>query len=164
MEIDIKLAEIVAHTAHSAAGNLRKYTDDPYIVHPREVAEIVRAHGGSDDMIAAAFLHDVVEDTHIEIEYIEEVFGTRVADLVAWLTDVSVPEDGNRAARKALDCAHIADAPYKAQFVKCADIMSNTKSIFEHDPKFAEVYIPETRAVLEAMTKIHMTEIYMKMT
>jgi len=154
------LAETVAHTAHAAVGQLRKYSDEPYIVHPREVAEIVRFYGGSTIQIQAAFLHDVVEDTSLTVDFISKMFGTEVATMVDWLTDVSVPDDGNRKIRKALDRAHLADAPLEAQFVKVADLISNSKSICEANEGFTIVYMQEKELLLRDMTKIHGTDIY----
>jgi (p)ppGpp synthase/HD superfamily hydrolase len=104
-------------------------------------------------MVAAAWLHDVVEDTGVTIETIRAEFGTEVAELVGWLTDVSKPEDGNRATRKAVDRAHTAEAPAEAQTIKLADLISNSKSIMEHDPAFAKTYLEEKRLLLAVMTK-----------
>ena len=142
-----------ATAAHAAVGQLRKYTFEPYIVHPAEVAAIVEEYGGTPEMIAAAWLHDVVEDTGVTSELIRAEFGDHVADLVGWLTDVSRPDHGNRAQRKAVDRAHTASAPAAAQTIKLADLICNTRSIVEHDPKFAETYLAEKRQLLEVMTK-----------
>jgi len=149
----VERARIFATAAHAAVGQLRKYTFEPYIVHPSEVADTVTEYGGTPAMIAAAWLHDTVEDTGVTIELIREEFGSEVSDLVGWLTDVSRPDHGNRAARKAVDRAHTARAPSEAQTVKLADLISNTRSIVEHDPKFAETYLSEKRLLLEVMTK-----------
>lgn len=146
-------ARIFATAAHAAVGQLRKYTFEPYIVHPTEVADMVKAYGGTDAMVAAAFLHDVVEDTGVSIELIRAEFGSEVSNLVGWLTDVSRPDHGNRASRKAVDRAHTASAPSEAQTIKLADLMSNTRSIVEHDAKFAVTYLAEKRLLLEVMTK-----------
>jgi (p)ppGpp synthase/HD superfamily hydrolase len=142
-----------ATAAHAAVGQLRKYTFEPYIVHPAEVAGIVAEAGGTPEMIAAAWLHDTVEDTGVTSELIRAEFGDEVATLVGWLTDVSRPDHGNRAARKAVDRAHTAAAPAEAQTIKLADLICNTKSIVAHDPKFAVTYLAEKRALLEVMTK-----------
>lgn len=65
----------------------------------------------TQEMIAAAYLHDVVEDTPVSIHEIREEIGPEVSELVDWLTDVSKPEDGNRRVRKELDRQHLAKAP-----------------------------------------------------
>ena len=149
----VERARVFATAAHAAVGQVRKYTFEPYIVHPAEVAKIVRDAGGTDAMVAAAWLHDTVEDTGVTIETIRAEFGAEVAELVEWLTDVSKPEDGPRWFRKKMDREHTADAPAEAQTVKLADLIANTRSIMAHDPKFAKVYLEEKRLLLEVMTK-----------
>lgn len=152
----VEHARMFAHGAHFAVGQLRKYTNEPYIVHPAEVASIVATvPDATEEMLAAAWLHDVVEDTGVTLDQVHLLFGADVAKLVFWLTDVSKPEDGNRAARKAIDRAHIAAAPAAAQTVKLADLISNTKSIMAHDEKFSKVYLEEKKLLLEVMTKAH---------
>jgi (p)ppGpp synthase/HD superfamily hydrolase len=146
-------ARIFATAAHAAVAQLRKYTNEPYIVHPAEVVQILKTRPHDPEMVAAAWLHDVVEDTGVSIEVIRAEFGSKVSDLVGWLTDVSRPEQGNRATRKAIDRAHTASAPAEAQTIKLCDLISNTRSIVEHDPEFARVYLAEKRLLLEVMTK-----------
>lgn len=149
----VEKARIFATAAHAAVKQTRKYTGEPYIVHPAEVVRIVSQVEHTPEMLAAAWLHDVVEDTGVSLDIIQKEFGATVADLVSWLTDVSTPEQGNRAVRKAIDRAHTAEAPAEAQTVKLADLISNSKSILEHDPKFAVTYLEEKRLLLEVMTK-----------
>ncbi len=146
-------ARVFATAAHSAVAQLRKYTNEPYIVHPTEVVSILKTVPHTEAMVAAAWLHDVVEDTGVTIETIRAEFGSEVSDLVGWLTDVSRPDHGNRAARKAVDRAHTAAAPAEAQTIKLCDLISNTRSIVQHDPKFAETYLAEKRLLLEVMTR-----------
>jgi (p)ppGpp synthase/HD superfamily hydrolase len=150
----VEKARIFATAAHAAVAQLRKYTNEPYIVHPAEVFGIVSTvEGATEEMLAAAWLHDVVEDTGVTIEVIRDMFGNKVAELVGWLTDVSRPEQGNRAVRKAIDRAHSAMAPAEAQTIKLADLISNTKSIMEYDEKFAKTYLEEKRMLLDVMNK-----------
>jgi (p)ppGpp synthase/HD superfamily hydrolase len=147
-------AQVYAMAAHAAVGQKRKYTNEPYIVHPAEVAKIVAGvPGATPDMVAAAWLHDVVEDTGCTFTDVHMAFGADIATLVGWLTDVSKPEDGNRAVRKAMDRAHSAEAPAEAQTIKLADLISNSRSIVQHDPAFAKTYLEEKRLLLEVMTK-----------
>ena len=147
-------AQVFAIAAHSAVKQKRKYTGEPYYVHPAEVAGIVASVPGSTpDMVAAAWLHDVVEDTGCTFTDIHMAFGIDIATLVGWLTDVSQPQDGNRAHRKAIDREHTARAPAEAQTIKLADLISNSKSIMAHDPAFAKTYLEEKRLMLEVMTK-----------
>lgn len=149
----VERARVFATAAHAAVAQLRKYTMEPYIVHPAEVVSIVRSVPHTEAMLAAAWLHDTVEDTGVTLETIRAEFGDEVATLVGWLTDVSRPEQGNRATRKAIDRAHSAGAPAEAQTIKLADLISNTRSIMEHDEKFARTYLEEKRLLLEVMTK-----------
>ena len=147
-------AQVFAIAAHASVQQKRKYTGEPYIVHPAEVARIVaEVPGSTPDMVAAAWLHDVVEDTGCTFTDIHLNFGIDIATLVGWLTDVSKPEDGNRAVRKAIDRDHTARAPAEAQTIKLADLISNSKSIVQHDPNFAKTYLEEKRLMLEVMTK-----------
>jgi (p)ppGpp synthase/HD superfamily hydrolase len=149
----VERAKVFATAAHAAVGQTRKYTGEPYVVHPMEVASLVESVGGTEAMVAAALLHDVLEDTGVTVDVLEELFGSEVADLVLWLTDVSKPDDGNRSTRKALDRQHSAAAPAAAQTVKVADLISNTRSIVAHDPGFAKVYLEEKRLLLEVLTR-----------
>lgn len=150
----VQKAQVYAMAAHASVKQLRKYTNEPYIVHPMEVAKIVATvPGATKDMLAAAILHDVIEDTGCTFTDIHLSFGIDIAGMVSWLTDVSKPEDGNRAARKAIDLEHIARAPANVKTIKLADIISNCKSIIEHDPNFAAVYLKEKRAQLAVLTE-----------
>jgi (p)ppGpp synthase/HD superfamily hydrolase len=149
-----------ATAAHAAIGQRRKYTDQPYIVHPIRVADIVDKFGGTDEMIMAAYLHDVVEDTAVSIDDIKDMFGAEIARIVDGLTDVSKPEDGNRAVRKAIDRVHSADASYEAQFVKCADMIDNASDIGDNDPSCNVVYRKEMVLLLEVLDKVKDEPIY----
>ena len=149
----VKKALEFATEAHK--GQVRKYTGEPYIAHPIEVMGLLKQVVDDPEMHAAALLHDVVEDT--PIMNVRIGFTPRVAALVSDLTDVSKPEDGNRAARKELDRQHSAQASPEAQTIKLADLISNSKSIMEHDPKFAKVYMREKTALLEVLVQGHPT-------
>lgn len=105
-------------------------------------------------MIAAAWLHDVVEDTAISQADVSTHFDPETADLVFWLTDVSKPEDGNRKLRKAKDRAHLAQAPQNAQAIKTCDLISNARDICQHDIGFGRVFVAEKIQLLEAMTQV----------
>ena len=147
----VQRAIIFATQAH--AGQMRKYTGEPYIVHPIEVMRIVSEVTSDPEVLAAAVLHDVVEDTPATITNIRIGFTSRVAELVDDLTDVSKPEDGNRAFRKEKDRQHTAKASPEAKTIKLADLISNSKSIVKDDPNFAKVYMKEKAALLEVLTE-----------
>jgi (p)ppGpp synthase/HD superfamily hydrolase len=129
----------------------RKYTGEPYWRHPERVAALVATVQHTEEMIAAAWLHDVVEDTPVSQYRIKQVFGERIARYVYWLTDRSTPEDGTRAVRKRIDREHIAKAPACVKTIKLADLIDNTDSIVKHDPGFAKVYLAEKRLLLEVL-------------
>lgn len=141
-----------ARAAHGSVGQLRKYSGQPYDEHLRRVAEMVSAVTDDAEMIAAAWLHDVVEDTPTTIEQIERHFGAGVRDLVDALTDISRPQDGNRAARKALDRAHLAQASARAQTVKLADLIDNCQDICKHNPRFGRVFVDEMAGLIDVLT------------
>ena len=147
------LNEVLKFATAAHGDQKRKYTNDPYINHPIAVAEIVETVPHTQEMIAAALLHDVVEDTDVTLDQIKDKFGSKVSDLVGWLTDISRPEDGNRRTRKALDREHSANAPAEAQTIKLADLIHNTISIAEHDPNFWKVYREEKIELLKVLTK-----------
>lgn len=139
-----------AAEAHGSVGQTRKYTGEPYINHPVEVMEIVRGVEHTDEMLAAALLHDTIEDTPTTREDVEREFGPKVAALVMELTDQC--HEGNRATRKAAEAARLGTISPEAQTVKIADFISNSRSIVEHDPGFARVYLREKVRVLSVMT------------
>lgn len=144
-----------AHAAHAAVGQKRKYTNVPYIEHPFAVARLVLDVTDDESTVAAALLHDTVEDTLITLADIEREFGADVAKLVGWLTDVSQPADGNRAVRKAIDRQHLALADPRAKTVKLADLIDNTRSIVTYDKPFARIYLVEKERLLEVLTEGH---------
>lgn len=129
----------------------RKYTGDPYVRHPESVAALVRGVPHTEEMLAAAWLHDTVEDTEATMRDIERLFGPAVAALVEQLTDVSRPLDGNRKVRKAKDREHTRGSSPEAKTVKLADLIDNSRSIVAHDPDFAAVYLEEKRLLLEVL-------------
>jgi len=98
-------ARIYATGAHQRINHRRKYNNEPYHVHLSAVAKLVVSVTDDKEVIAAAWLHDTVEDTQATLEDIEETFGMPVAELVEELTDISKPGDGNRATRNT----HCAD-------------------------------------------------------
>jgi (p)ppGpp synthase/HD superfamily hydrolase len=148
----VERARRYAEQAHNAIDHRRKYSGRPYTEHLERVA--ARVAGVTDDpaTIAAAWLHDVVEDTPATHADIAREFGPRVAELVHALTDVE-KEHGNRAARKAVDRARLARAPGAAHTVKLADVMDNAGDIADNDPHFARVFLGEMGALLDVLTE-----------
>jgi myo-inositol-1(or 4)-monophosphatase len=81
------VSEAIVFAVKAHDGMRRKKSESPYILHPMEAAVIVGTMTDDQDLIAAAALHDVVEDAGITIEEIEERFGKRVRQLVASETE-----------------------------------------------------------------------------
>lgn len=145
-------AAVFAAKAHD--GQTRKFTGAPYITHPAEVATIVATTpGATAEMVAAAWLHDVVEDTEVTSWMLFDEFGYNTAWLVRWVTKISKHSDGNRATRKALDRDHYALGPPASQTIKVADMISNATNLAELDPEFAKVWMPEARDLLAVLTE-----------
>lgn len=146
-----RVAEAYLFAKEAHGDQKRKYTLVPYITHPLEVMEIVNSVPHTEEMLCAALLHDVVEDCGVELSAIDREFGFVVSAYVGDLTDVSKPEDGNRKLRKEIDRQHTASAHCNAKTIKLADLISNSKSICEHDKDFARVYIKEKELLLEVL-------------
>lgn len=123
-------AIIFAVKAH--AGTERRGKGFPYIVHPMEAMEIVATITPDQEMLAAAALHDTVEDTDVTIERIREEFGERIANLVASESDVmveGVSEEDSWHARKQAAIDRLAAAPRDAKIVALGDKLSNMRAI-----------------------------------
>jgi (p)ppGpp synthase/HD superfamily hydrolase len=146
----IDRAREFARRAH--ATQARKYTGEPYFVHLDEVAKLCARHGLSKRAVAAAYLHDTIEDQPVTYEDLRSEFGREVADIVKDLTDEPATS-GTRKQRKTIDLTRLENASSEAQSIKCADMISNTSSIVRHDKSFAYTYLPEKRRALTVMTR-----------
>lgn len=136
---------------HGACGQVRKFSGNPYSDHPEKVAALVNGLTGDHEMVCAALMHDLIEDTHLDIETIEATFGERVARLILGLTKVSKLEDGDRATRKALDLAHTAKQCPDTKTIKLCDVIDNLTDIVDADPIWAKQYILEKELLLEVL-------------
>ena len=115
-----------ATEAHS--GTERRGKGYPYIIHPMEAASIVATITNDQEMLAAAILHDTVEDTDVTIEQIREQFGDRVAELVQHET-APMDESLTWRERKAIQVKQLCDAPYDSKVVALGDKLSNMRGI-----------------------------------
>ena len=176
----IQKARLFCMVAHAAVAQKRKYTGEPYHIHPFEVADrVALVPGATEDMVIAALLHDVVEDTRrfldengnvvkepskhlraggkltleegITLDLIEQEFGSNVRRLVAGLTDVAMPWDGNRDKRMGMNRDHTAEQAGDVQTVKLADVDNNIRNIAVNDPDFAPKYLSEKRDLLNVL-------------
>lgn len=146
----VSRARELAMRAHST--QFRKYTNEPYFVHLQSVANIVNEVTGDAVMIAAAYLHDVLEDTPTTLTEVEQAIGMIGATYVEWLTDTE-HHLGNRKTRKEMDRIRLAQSPYEVQTIKMADLIDNASTIVQYDPKFARQYLREKEALLAVLTK-----------
>jgi (p)ppGpp synthase/HD superfamily hydrolase len=119
----------LAYEAH--AGQLRKNSDDPYILHPCRVAIRASLYCGPEG-VAAALLHDTLEDTELSPEKIEAECGLKVLDLVLALTNPSKDPGLPRAERKAMDREHLKGAPFAVKYIKLWDRIDNLEELIRH--------------------------------
>jgi len=122
------LLECVRFAVAAHGRQMRKNGDGPYIMHPIEVAIILLREGGvtSPEILKAAILHDVVEDTTTTLGQIEVVFGKHVASIVAEVTD---DRTLTASERKRAQVEHIPHLSTEAKLVKFGDKISNLRSM-----------------------------------
>ena len=139
--------------ARAHAGQRRKGGDVPYVTHVVGVARLVAEDGWEASVVAAALLHDVVEDSATSVAEIEAAFGEEVAALVAALTDAEDISALPRPERKRRQAAHIAGAPASARAIKIADQTSNLRDLARLPAGWAagdaEAYIAGTAQVVD---------------
>ena len=128
------LLRALAFAAHKHRDQRRKDAEaSPYINHPIALAEVLAREGGVSDIevLAAALLHDTIEDTATTAEELRAQFGRRVADMVEEVTDdqsLAKPE------RKRLQIEHAAGLSAGAKLVKLADKICNLRDVAERPP------------------------------
>ena len=121
---------------------LRKYPGVavPYVSHLAGVTIVLARHGFDDEVIAAGALHDAVEDTNVTLAEIESAFGTRVAELVAAVSELDKRLSWEE--RKADYLARFPGKPWAAQAITLADKIDNLQSILvcarEHGDPWAQ--------------------------
>ena len=131
--LDTQLVEraiLFAVKAHS--GTERRGKGFPYVIHPMEAMAIVATITPDPELLAAAALHDTVEDTDITLDVLRAEFGERVAKLVADESDVftegkSEEETWHQRKKAAID--RLARAPHDAKIVALGDKLSNMRAI-----------------------------------
>jgi myo-inositol-1(or 4)-monophosphatase len=105
----------------------------PYIVHPMEAVEIVATITPDQELLAAAALHDTIEDTDVTVEEIRAEFGDRIAELVHSESDQfteGVSEEDSWHDRKKAAIDRLAAAPHDAKIVALGDKLSNMRAIW----------------------------------
>lgn len=142
----------------------RKYSSERYIVHPERVMEMCSKYTDKLPVLAAALLHDVLEDTPVTQPQLYQFLSTTTNEtdskeivlLVVELTDVftkSAHPRWNRKKRKAKEAERIQNTSADSQTIKYADIIDNCREIVEHDPDFAKIFLRECKALLKVMPK-----------
>ncbi len=123
-------AIVFAVKAH--ANTERRGKGYPYIVHPLEAVEIVATMTPDQELLAAAALHDTVEDTEVTVEQLKAEFGERIASLVADESDVmpeGMIEEASWHQRKQAAIDRLSRASHDAKMVALGDKLSNMRAI-----------------------------------
>lgn len=150
-----------AARAHASINQLRDYTNEPYIIHPVQVAAMVMTVEHDEAMICAALLHDVPEDLHVSPDVLLPEFGKEITEYVNWLTKPSrnMVAKNNYEERAKVDRDYLAQAPGKVQTIKVCDIILNCSSMIIHNPGYEKKYgylkkyLNKNRKLIAAMTK-----------
>ena len=131
-------------------GDQKRPTGAPYAEHLLEALEVlVRGAGVIDpEVLCAAVLHDVVEDTPCTIAGVREAFGDRVADLVGWVTKPEVVDGADKKAAKEAYLKRLSDAPDDAIVVKLADRASNVQTLRNLPLPKQREYFAQTRVYI----------------
>ena len=143
------LAEAFAF-AKACHGDQLRPTGDPYQRHRLEAVEVLVEEAGitDRDLLVAALLHDVVEDTACTLDRVRDRFGPHVAVLVDWVTKTDPPEGGGEEGKEAARLAYLrrlGGAPREAVLVKLADRLSNVQRLDRHPrPEKRRSYYRET--------------------
>ena len=143
------LAEAYAFAEACHGGQLRP-GGEPYVRHLLQAVEVLAEGAGilERDLLVAALLHDVVEDTACGLDQVRDRFGPRAAELVDWVTKTDPPDGDDTAAKEAARLGYLrrlATAPPEAVLVKLADRLSNVQRLDQHpSPEKQHSYYRET--------------------
>ena len=138
----------MAYLLHS--NQKRKFSELPYSIHLQEVADLVEEFNGSEEQIAAAYCHDIVENTHIKVIPLTSFFSkygfNEAGGLVEELTDKYTKEKYailNRYERKLLEHDRLSKISDKAKLIKLADVISNVQTLDKCADGFAKLMLTE---------------------
>jgi guanosine-3',5'-bis(diphosphate) 3'-pyrophosphohydrolase len=135
------------------AGQIRNGSGGmPYIEHPKKVAALLDEHGYGEEVLAAALLHDVVEDSEATLDELRENFGGEVAGLVGAMTDDESIDDYRE--RKAEHRERLAAAPVEALAIYGADKLTNSKALRAAYAEEGEAVREEFKVPLELKLEI----------
>jgi (p)ppGpp synthase/HD superfamily hydrolase len=151
----VRRAYAFAEAAHRGQ---RRKDDRAFIAHPVRVARLLAARGYDEEVVAAALLHDVVEDTSVTLSEVRERFGARVAELVAWVTeDPELPA----AERKRAYREGVRHSPDAARAICAADKVCNVSDLREAASDRAEQVLERFAGGLEAQVQRFSAELSM---
>lgn len=133
-------------------GQFRKYTNEPYIIHPARVAGRFSIHkDATEDGVCASWLHDVIEDCSVKEKEIASLFGSDVAKLVSELTNKSKDLKLKRAERKQLDRDKLVSASHIARVIKLIDRIDNLKDMKGCEDDFLNLYKRESLLLVDVL-------------
>lgn len=121
--------DAIEFAARAHAGQFRKGTRIPYIVHPLAVARILIEHDAPDDVVLAAVLHDVIEDTNATLAQVRAAFGDDVARLVQGMSEPNRQDTWEN--RKHHTLTFMETAPLNVLLIKVADQLDNIRGVRE---------------------------------
>jgi len=137
--------------AVAAHGDQQRNGGAPYHTHPAAVADLLAEHGVRDPhVLAAAHLHDVVEDTTVTVDQLRRAFGDRVASLVEEMT-VPPQFDSTGEAKAAWMCAHARLMSPDGRLLKLADRAHNLSDLHHRPAEKQGPYRARSRMLLEAL-------------
>ncbi len=122
-----KMFEAIEFATKAHAGQFRKATRVPYIIHPLSVAQILIEHNCDETLVIAGILHDTVEDTPITLPDIAKQFGQPIADLVESLSEPDRSDTWENRKQHTID--YLKNVPTEVLLVACADKLHNIRSI-----------------------------------
>ncbi len=157
---DDVLDRVMAFANESHGDQMRKFAKEPYVNHLRRVMTICGEYTSDQTVLAAALLHDILEDTSVEkealAEFLSQTMGSRKASktfsLVVELTDVFTKKDfpaSNRRTRKTWEAKRLGTVSHEAQTIKYADIIDNVKDISRAETDFELVFLRECKEILK---------------
>lgn len=146
------IVEAAQFAAKAHANQFRKYTNAPYIEHPMRVAgRVTLIPEVTEQVIAAAWLHDVVEDCGVSSDEIATKFSVEVRDLVIELTNPSKGSTLTRRERKDMDREHLSKVSRWAKIIKAIDRLDNLKDMRRAEAGFRRLYANESKLLCNVL-------------
>ena len=140
----VEKAKLISRVAHLRQ---MRTQGEPYFAHPSRMANAAITLDYPDKVVAACYLHDVIEDCEVTADELLFLLGDAplsvpTVELVLEVTNVAKPTDGNRATRMAINRDHLVKSSMWGATIKCLDITDNLSSDF-YDPQWARKYFSE---------------------